>query len=48
MCLLLLSYNTGKFRRRFGIMKELAQSEGKTISDYTLEKPESFWNIKKN
>lgn len=33
-----------KFRRRFGIMEELAQSEGKNISDYTLEELDSFWD----
>ena len=37
----------GKFRRRFGIMEELAQSEGKNISDYTLEELDSFWDIAK-
>ena len=36
-----------KFRRRFGIMEELAQSEGRSISDYTLDELDSFWDIAK-
>ncbi len=32
-----------KFRKRFNIMEELAQSEGKSISDYSLEELDSFW-----
>ncbi|MBR0185353.1 MAG: nucleoside triphosphate pyrophosphohydrolase [Synergistaceae bacterium] len=37
-----------KFKRRFGIMEELAQSEGKSISDYTLDELDSFWDKAKN
>ena len=37
-----------KFKRRFGIMEELAQSEGKSISDYSLEELDSFWDKAKN
>ena len=36
-----------KFRKRFGIMEELAQNEGKSISDYALEELDSFWDIAK-
>ena len=32
-----------KFKRRFQIMEELAQNEGKSISDYTLEELDAFW-----
>ena len=32
-----------KFKRRFQIMEELAQNEGKSISDYTLEELDTFW-----
>ncbi|MBQ3346425.1 MAG: nucleoside triphosphate pyrophosphohydrolase, partial [Synergistaceae bacterium] len=33
-----------KFRKRFGIMEQLAQSEGKNISDYTLDELDAFWD----
>ena len=37
-----------KFRKRFMIMEELARKEGKSISDYTLEELDSFWDKAKN
>ena len=33
-----------KFKKRFSIMEELAQNEGKSISDYSLEELDSFWD----
>ena len=36
-----------KFRKRFMIMEELAQNEGKSISDYALDELDSFWDIAK-
>ena len=33
-----------KFKKRFAIMEELAQNEGKSISDYSLEELDSFWD----
>ena len=33
-----------KFTRRFQFMEECARSEGKTISDYTLEELDAFWD----
>lgn len=33
-----------KFKRRFGIMEELARKDGKSISDYTLEGLDSLWD----
>ena len=33
-----------KFKRRFEFMEECARQEGKSISDYTLEELDSFWN----
>ena len=35
-----------KFRKRFMIMEELAQNDGKFISDYTFAL-DSFWDIAK-
>ena len=33
-----------KFKKRFSVMEELAQAEGKSISDYTLDELDAFWN----
>ena len=33
-----------KFRRRFEFMEECARNEGKSISDYTLDELDSFWD----
>ena len=33
-----------KFRKRFQIMEQCAQEEGKQISDYTLEELDAFWD----
>ncbi|MBQ9594423.1 MAG: nucleoside triphosphate pyrophosphohydrolase [Synergistaceae bacterium] len=33
-----------KFRKRFAIMEEFAQRENKSMSDYTLEELDSFWD----
>ena len=33
-----------KFRRRFEFMEECARREGKSISDYTLEELDTFWD----
>ena len=33
-----------KFRKRFAIMEDFAQSEGKSLSDYTLEELDLFWD----
>ncbi len=33
-----------KFRKRFAIMEEFAQREGKNIGDYTLDELDSFWD----
>ena len=33
-----------EFKKRFGIMEELAQSEGKSISEYNLEELDKFWD----
>ena len=37
-----------KFKKRFTIMEELARNEGKSISDYTLDELDSFWNEAKS
>lgn len=34
----------GKFTKRFMIMEELARKEGKSISDYTLDELDAFWD----
>ena len=36
-----------KFKKRFGIMEELARNEGKSISDYNLEELDKFWDKSK-
>ncbi len=33
-----------KFKKRFSVMEELAQADGKSISDYTLDELDAFWN----
>ena len=33
-----------KFKQRFQFMEDLAQSENKNLSDYTLEQLDEFWN----
>ena len=33
-----------KFKRRFQIMEDCARSEGKNLSDYTLEELDIFWD----
>ena len=33
-----------KFTKRFKFMEECARSEGKSISDYTLEELDAFWD----
>lgn len=33
-----------KFKKRFNLMEEFAQSEGKSISDYTLDELDDFWD----
>lgn len=37
-----------KFRRRFEIMEQCANDEGKNISDYTLDELDTFWNKAKS
>ena len=37
-----------KFKRRFELMEQSAQNEGKNLSDYTLEELDEFWNRAKN